>query len=222
MRGMLTLGLLVAVVSSAPADQYWVSYEADGVYPEACGWSRRTDYGGAQRWFEDGALVLDSRASLMIDDSYSMSRPQALDPSPGEVFVMQWRLRVDESQGPWDQSVGFFSDERRAVFLDFAYAAVWDGVEGHIAATFSPGVFHEFELRSADMLTYELYIDCATAYSGAFTVPLVDSSRVAWGDGTQGGASLARWDYFRFGVVPEPGGIWSLVLACLVITRPRG
>lgn len=221
MRGMLALGLLVAVVSSAPADQYWVSYEADGVYPEDCGWSRRTDYGGAQRWFEDGALVLDSRASLMIDDGYSMSRPGALDPGLGELFVIQWRLRIDELQGPWDQFVGVFSDGRRLAALDFSSNGVHVPGEG-LVATFDPGEYHYYEFRSSDMLTYELYLDGVIEYVGEFTVPLIDSSFVAWGDGTQGGASLAHWDYFRFGVVPEPGGMWSLVLACLVITKPRG
>jgi hypothetical protein len=221
-RLLIGLALLWCVPAVAPADQYFVNYEADAVYPEDCGWTRRTDYGGAVRGFEDGALVLDSRASIMIDDSYSMLRPGALDPGPGEVFVMEWRLRVDALQGPWDPRVGVYSDDRRAVFLDIAYNAVWDGAEGHVAATFEGGANHEFAFRSWDMATYGLYIDGALRYEGEFTAPLLSASKIAWGDGTQGGASLCYWDYFRYGVVPEPRSTGLALVACLVIFRPRG
>ena len=54
------------------------------------------------------------------------------------------------------------------------------------------------------MRAYDLYIDGNLAISGSFWFSLTPS-RVFWGDSIQGGASLTHWDYFRFGVVPEPG-----------------
>ncbi len=209
----LCLGAAAAV---GLADQYWVSYEAENTFPEDEGWNRLTFYGGAQRWLEDGALVIDSRDSIMISDSYNQSRPGNLDPDLGEVFVMQWRLRIDSVGGPWDPSVGVFSDGQRAVTLDFAIDRVRAfGGAGWIAS-FEPGVFHEYEIRSADMLSYDFYVDQTRMYTGEFWGPTVDSSFVDWGDGTQGGTSLACWDYFRFGVVaPEPFTVWPAVVLCL-------
>jgi hypothetical protein len=196
-----------------------VEYQgSSGIFPEDCGWDRLTFDGGAQRWFEDGCLVLDSRASIEIVDSYSMQRPGQLDPAaPGEWFFMSWRMRTDELQGPWDATVGVLSDERRGVFLDFSLDGIHIPGQGFVA-TFEPGVFHDFELRSSDMLTFTLYIDAIAAYEGNFTDPLVTASTVAWGDDTQGGASLTHWERFSFGVVPEPQSALSGV-ALLVVAR---
>lgn len=212
--------LLTSVV--VRATPYWVEYDASsGAWPELENWTRVVYGGGAERWFEDDTLVIDSRASMEIEDSYAMERPGQLDPSNAdEWFVMTWRLRIDELEGLWDPRVSVFSDERRAVFLDFSLDGVHVPGEGFVA-TFEPGVFHDFEFRSASMLTYDLYIDNSMAYSGSFTVPLLTRSRVAWGDGTSGGASLSRWEGFAFGVVPEPKS--ALVgVALLAVARAAG
>ncbi|MBU0618096.1 MAG: hypothetical protein KKI02_10300, partial [Planctomycetes bacterium] len=93
------LGLLVA---PAGAEQYWITYEGDD-FPENEGWERRTREGGAVRWLEDGALVLDSTGSLWITDSYrheDIRRPES-----GELFVAEWRMRVDEFVDYYDAVV---------------------------------------------------------------------------------------------------------------------
>ena len=203
-RAFVASVVLSCGVCLVAGEQYFVSYDADGVYPEDRGWTRSVYGGGAQRWFDNGSLVIDSRASTGIEDAYIMQKSGQLDPSsPNEWFFMSWRMRTDELQGPWDAAVGAFSDERRAVFLDFSLDHISIGGIGTVA-TFEPGVFHGFELRSSNMLTYDLYVDGALAHSGNFTVPLLTASTVGWGDMTSGGASLTRWEYFRFGVVPEP------------------
>ena len=87
-------------------------------------------------------------------------------------------------------------------------------------APFEPGVFHEFELRTRDMRDYELYIDGNLAISGSFWLSLT-WSRAFWGDSIQGGASLARWDYFRFGVVPEPNSLLALLAIAPCVLRRK-
>jgi len=142
-----------------------------------------------------------------------------LDPDLGELFVMQWRLRIDEIHGP-DIGVAIFSDDRWAVGLSFEEGTVTSSFESGVSAVFEPWVFHEFEFRSNDMQAYQLYIDGDLAMEGSFWLSLTDSE-VNWGDGVQGASSLSRWDYFRFGVMPEPSSALLLGLG-LLIRRDRG
>ncbi len=225
-RGRLLAALLAMVIAlPTSGTPYWVEYDpAGGNFPEAEGWTRYTSGGGAARWIENGALVIDSQASPAITDCYAWWRPGELDPNgPTELFVAQWALRIDTLQGPWDPTFAVYSDERRSVHFDFSEDGVSIPGEGTVAI-FQPGVFHEFELRSTGMATFDLYVDGFPAYSGAFTVPLLSASLVVWGDNTIGGASLAPWQYVRFGVtvVPEPCAVCMLLTALLVRLTPRG
>jgi hypothetical protein len=217
-----TLCLVVALLLAAPgagAAPYWVSYEGND-YPENEGWTRYSLYGGAQRSFEDDSFVLDSRASTGICDFYQMFRSGATDPGPGETFVMDWQLRVDEVVGPWDTGVGVYADGKWAVGFDFNRTNVYSAFEPGVGASFSPGVFHHFQLTSTDMRNYVLSIDGEEAIRGAFWLSLF-SSQVWWGDETQGGASLSHWDYFRFGVVPEPKCLPLILAGVLILKSPR-
>jgi len=205
---------LAAVLSLATAAgaAYWVEYEpASGLFPEQAGWTRVIHAGGAQRYFDEGALVLDGRASIQIVDYYRMDRPGALDPGVGEVFVAQWRLLVDEVNELEDPAVTVFSDDRWSVLFDFGEDHVRSFEEPGLVAWFEPYVYHDFELRSIDMRAYELFIDGHLSLAGSFH-RLVSSSLIAWGDGVQGSASLSRWDYFRFGALPEPGALGLFVV----------
>jgi hypothetical protein len=207
------LGLLAA---PAGAEEYWIAYEGND-FPENEGWKRVfcdpngvVGQGGAVRTLEDGALVLDSRESVMIVDFYNWSRP--IDPDPGELFIMRWRLKVDEVSAREDPSVVAFSDDFRAVGFEFSESYVTSIFEAGVDIPFEPGVFHAFELSSWDMTDYELWIDGVLTQTGEFH-DVFEASRVRWGDGVQGSASLARWDYFRFGVVPEPATAPAFMLA---------
>jgi len=127
--------------------------------------------------------------------------------------VAQWRLRVDELTIGWrDPTVGVFGDDHWGVGFDFNEDTITSVFEDDVSATFEPHVFHDFELHSANLRTYELYIDGSLTIEGSFWDSLISSTVVAWGDGVSGGASLAHWDYFRFGVVPEPSPVLSLVV----------
>jgi hypothetical protein len=208
---------VLLIVGAARASPYWVEYEpANGHFPEQEGWERITWCGGDQRWLEDGWLVMDGMADARIVDYYEMRR--LLDPGAGEQFVMRWRIRIDELQWYHDPGVGVFSDENWAVGFEMSLDRIESVFEDDVGAPFEPGVAHRFELRSPDMRSYVLSIDDVPAIHGALWDSLSNSA-VSWGDAVSGGAALARWDYFGFGVVPECNSFvlanaatWALVL----------
>jgi hypothetical protein len=203
------LGMLLAT-AAARASPYWIEYEpGSGHFPEEEGWSRYASYGGDQRWLGDGWLVMDGMGDARIQDYYRMSMSGALDPGSGEEFVIQWRIRIDELQWYHDPGVVVCSDEKWAVSFVMSLNGIERVFEEGVSAPFEPGVPHAFELRSADMRSYVLSIDDVPAIYGSFWLSLT-ASRVVWGDIVSGGASLAQWDYLRFGVVPECN---SLVLS---------
>jgi hypothetical protein len=199
MFGVCLLGL---VAGAAWAEPYWIAYEGD-VFPEEAGWWHIWE-GAAERSLEDGVLVIDSLHDIAIADFYQMHMYGELDPEPGELFIMEWRLKIDEIVGDRDPGVSVFSDDRWAVGFDFDETTIYSGFEPGVTASFEAGIFHDFRLVSWDMRAYQLFIDGDLAIAGWFWDSLTPS-RVGWGDCVQGAASLSRWDYFRFGVVPEPG-----------------
>ncbi|MEW6251521.1 MAG: hypothetical protein AB1716_12810 [Planctomycetota bacterium] len=207
--------IAAATARSSPGETYWVNYEASsGLFPEEAGWTRYTRDGGDQRWFEDGWLVMDGRRDPRIQDFNRFYR--SLDPQPGEEFILQWRISVDELSGYHDPEIGVFSDEKWAVGFIMSLTEIRSEFEQNVSASFEPGLPHTFELRSRDMRAYSLRIDGVEAIRGSFWLSLW-ASEVGWGDGGYGAASLARWKYVRFGVVPEPdSGI------CLVIGATLG
>lgn len=211
---MFLAALACASFSAANAEQYWIAYEGDD-FPENEGWTRSTMAGGAERWIEDGTLVLDGRADIAIGDSYSMHRP--IDPEPGELFIVRLRLRVDElSSGHSDPAFGVSSDESWSIGFRLSETRIFNIDDLSMSAAFEPGVFHLFEVMSSDMRNFELRIDGSVALAGPFT-HIITPSKVSWGDQIVGAASLSHWDYFEFGVVPEPSGAAGLVILSMIV-----
>lgn len=220
-RGMLlplwTLGFLLSALSGVSrAERYWVAWEGND-YPENEDWDRIVEGDGpANRSLSDGIMTLDGSWSTQVADVYVMQRP--VNPEAGEIFVMQWRLRVNELEGhsfyPFDPGVGLFSDDDWALSFVFGLDRVrsdYEAWEFAIAAN----TFHTYELRSADMRTYSLALDGENVHSGTFWEPTTTRSLVGWGDALRGAASNSDWDYFRFGVVPEPTASTLLIVLCL-------
>lgn len=220
----MTIALLVIAALAAPAlaTPYWVAWEGED-YPENEGWERIIEGDGpADRTLEQGTLTIDSRWSTQISDFYQIDRQ--LNPSHGERFVAQWRVRINEVAGnvSYDPAVTMFSDDDWGLGFHFHS----DGLSGTFEdffIPFEPGVFHSFELRSADMESYELLLDGLHVRLGGFWEPAVSRSLIAWGDATRGAASSSDWDYFRFGVIPEPSGALAMYIllgtACFRGTR---
>jgi hypothetical protein len=207
MRSSVLILALLAACAHARATPYWIAWEGDD-WPENQGWTHHaSDYFGgppAVRTLEDGWMTIDGLASIDITDYYTIDRPGQIDPGPGEEFVMQWRLRVDAIQNtPYDPSVVVFSDQAWVVGVEYAVDHIVLQFESSETISFEPFISHSFELRSADMRTYALFVDAQLVRSGLFT-HVTYPGRIGWGDSVVGAASQSAWDYFRFGVVPEP------------------
>jgi hypothetical protein len=151
--------LLCAVMGSA--EHYWIDWEGED-WPENMNppWDRNWGnwqgqyQGGAYRTLEDGILIYDSLYDPGVFDGYEMERPGEMDPSEGLEFIVEWRLKVDEVTGWYfDPTVGVQSDDGWGVALAFGVGLVVNVDDGTTIATFAPGVFHSFQLRSTDMRT---------------------------------------------------------------------
>jgi hypothetical protein len=195
--------LMILAVPGMPAlaDMWWHTYEANGTYPEDDGWSRIVMGGGAERWFQDGTLVLDSRASNEIVDAYYQYMPSLPDPGQ-EIFLAQWRLRVVEDSGG-DPGIGISFGPPGDVLLEYELNRIYSTNEFEYVADFQAGVFHEYALTTSDLASYALYVDGALVHVGQLNAPGF-GAWLEWGDPTSGRTSLTEWDWVRFGVVPEP------------------
>ncbi len=221
--------LLGAGVSAASAEPYWVTYEANDL-PENEGWERYygnwegPGQGGGYRTIEDGILTIDSLHDDGVVEGAIHYRPGQLDPEPGELFVVEWRLNVDEVYGyapdPFDPMVVATSDEGWIVGIRYGTDTIYSSFEDDVSIPYTPGVFHEFLFTSWDMRAYELYMDGDLVHEGWFWEGVL-TSYVAWGDGVQGAASLSHWDYVRFGVIPEPSPLLLGMVLLLGVSFQR-
>jgi hypothetical protein len=208
------LGLLVA---PAGADEYWIAYEGND-FPENEGWSRMYGEGGAERSLVEGHLVLDTTADPWIYEYYEID--QSINPDPGEVFVAEWRLSVQEHnyQGLWDPTLVVARDPPDGdVIFSFGVNELLI-YNDDVVYELSPG-FHAYRFVSADMIEYRLYVDGELLHESEFDPFTVLDSFVAFGPGLQGASSYTTWDYVRFGVIPEPRSSLLLIAMCLCAGR---
>jgi len=222
-----TAAALGVLVMPAGADEYWLTYEGNDL-PENEGWERHwgNDEGaqegdGAIRTLEGGILTMDSLYDLRVYDYACHYLYGEVDPDPGELFVAECRVKIDQAIGDmYDSTFSICSDDR----MQLAFGLFPDRIESiwedNVTLSVSPDMFHEYRVFSWDMLTYELYIDGDLVHEGTFWQGWLDS-KLAWGDGVRGAASLAHWDYVHFGVVPEPSSLTMLlaIYACMRHTR---
>jgi len=218
---VFVLAALGVMVSTAGADEYWLTYEGNDL-PENEGWERHwgNDDGshegeGAIRTLADGILTMDSMYDLRVYDYACHYLYGEVDPEPGELFVAEWRVYVEEWVGDYgapDSRVCVCSDDGWLLALGLFPDHVESQYEDGVNIPITPDVFHDYRLLSWDMRAYELYIDDELARVGSFWDGTL-CSKFAWGDGVRGAASLAHWDYVRFGVVPEPSSALMLMTA---------
>ncbi len=216
---VLNVVLLTALAAAtARASPWWVTWNGDA-YPETEGWTHYASDPPAQRWLEDGKLFIDSRADWFISDIYSQLRPGEMTLGPNETLVISWRIKVDETipTGGEDPAVYIGSDDQYEVSLLLSTNSISSLYEPGKWAAFSPNEFHDFTFESADMRTYQLLIDGAVAFQGTFFESLFYCPAVGWGDMTSN-RSLAEWDWFESGIVPEPGA-WLCMFGALCVCR---
>jgi hypothetical protein len=225
MKRVGVLGLLLGAGLVARADPYWITYEGDA-FPENDGWRRSygdeqgPHHGGAVRTIEDGVFVLDSLRHDQIFDYYEIDR--LINPAPGELFVAEWRLRVDEPSDFGDVLVVIARDEPPGdVEIDFGTQSVELLDAGGITLGVAPGTFHTYRIESADMVAFDFLVDGQLAYQGVFDDVSLLESFVGFGDSVQGRRSMSRWDYFRFGALPEPTALTGFALGAIVMYGRR-
>jgi hypothetical protein len=215
------LGTLTA---PAGADEYWITYEGNDL-PENEGWTRywgnqdgEYQGDGAIRTLDDGVLTIDTLHDPWIYDYNWIDRPGEFDPQPGETLIAEWRLKVDEVVGVWcGPGVSLASDERWRVGFAFHEEYMWSMFEDDVFIPIVPDMFHEYRLVSSDVRSYDLYIDGELARCGTWG-QFARRSRATWGDFSYPVSSRSQWDYFRFGVVPEPKAL-SLILVAMASCR---
>jgi hypothetical protein len=204
-----------ATAAPARAAPYWVAWEGND-FPENEGWLREGDEADPVRTLNNGVMNLNSLASERSEDFYRIYG--ASDPEPGEEFVVQWRLRVN--QVDWDSPLFQYdpgwginsADGWRAVFV-IGEDELHNQLE-QVDVLFQAGAFHHWEFRSPDMRTFTLSLDGVAVSSGAFVFTGLEP-RMHWGDFVRGPTSNVDWDYFRFGVVPEPATGLAFFVASL-------
>ncbi len=221
MRAALSTFCVLAAAGTVAADPFLLRYEADA-FPEDAGWSRQSGGPTAElvRDIDAGVFRLDSRASSAIFDFYRL-RVDALDLSPGESLRLTWRMRTLETTGsPGRSDVALAVTNGQTAYALFFLApdlvSEDEILGGPLEHEFelTPGAWHTFELRSADLRAYTLQVNGAAAFEGAFhDSALLGPLEVAFGDVVSGRASLSEWDFVEIAVVPEPGPALGLVLA---------
>jgi hypothetical protein len=216
--------MLLAILSSGTGLQagYWIGYEADD-FPENVGWMRvygdenGPQQGGAERTLEDGVLTLDGLRNDQIFDFYEIQRP--IDPAPGEIFLAEWKTLVDPRSDARDVGVVIARDDPPGhVSFAIGSSTLWIR-DDHVTIDIEPNVFHAFSFFSIDMQEYQLAIDGTVEYEGSFDSYSILHSFVNFGDGVQGERSLSSWDYYRFGAVPEPAPLLTLLFAPAALRR---
>jgi hypothetical protein len=225
MKPAVIAGVLMAL-SGAPGlgNQFWSDWDGSD-WPDALGYTRSwgnlqgPHQGGANRTLENGILTYDSLYDPGVWDSYYMENFGPMDPGPNEIFISEWRLKVDVVNGDGDPGIGLKSDDGWMLGLMYTEDHIRSVFEGFLEIPFAPHVWHDYQVVSSDMRDYDLFIDGALAHQGTFE-QIVPGSYVGWGEGSQSASSLHHWDYFRFGVVsPEPSAFQLVILMLLIVWR---
>ncbi len=216
LQRLLSIVAGLTIVGPALGTPHWIAYEGDD-FPENEGGRRGgggetgPHHGGAERSLENGILTLDGLRNDQIWDFCEMQR--SIDPGLGESFRAEWRVLVDPRSDYRDVNIVIARDTPPGhVYLELGPASLWlpgDDVEIEL----EPSAYHEFVFSSEDMGRYHLVIDGAVEYVSSFDSYSILNSFVNFGDGVQGQRSNSQWDYFRFGVVPEPAAFVGALLA---------
>ncbi len=221
-RHAILIVFVTFVISTAVASPYWIDWEGDD-WPDALGYvrtwgdSQGPHHGiGAHRTLQDGVLTYDSLYDPSVYDAYDFWRSGQMDPGPGELFVIEWRLRVDVVNGPGDPAIAFYSDDGWRLGFLYTEDHIRSVFENFLNISFTPYQWHDYRVTSSDLRSYSLFIDGGFVRQGALA-PVATRSMAGFGDSSQSASSLHEWDYVRFGVVPEPRAL--LLLLSLIAWR---
>jgi hypothetical protein len=210
---MMRLSLVLLALGTVAIAEV-VTYEATS-FPEDQGWERRDVLFPADRWIEDGwffqhAEIVDPGPPQEVEqDLYDRS----LAPFAGAAtFFVQWRIETDGPRegipavAPAALSAYGYSGilyhftiaEDQARFIDSDLSVLLIEIE--------PGVPHTYYLELHGTDSYVWYIDGTRIDAAEPEGPYPTSdSVIVFGARAAVEASTTRWDYIRFGVIPQDG-----------------
>ena len=213
---MIRMGISFVLVLAVPALGQVVSYEAKS-FPEQNGWKRIERSYWPDRWLDSGWFVLNPKIwhpdppRQGEDDFYR----RELDEFAGsESLFVQWRVETTGIREEIDAvaPASIVASGQRGVRYHFTisrdlvrfirgaeYPLVWVEIE--------PGVPHTYRVEIRGEEHYAFWIDGVLIDEGEPTqrpYPTEDSFMI-WGARAAWVESVTRWDYVRYGVIPEDG-----------------
>lgn len=214
------------MVLAGPVLANVISYEGTS-FPEQEGWVRSDRPHLADRWLDDGwfvqyAEIVDpGPPELPEDDFYRWSLG---DLAAADAFFVEWCVETD---GPREGIEGvapavLTASGRAGIFYHFTIAddqmRFIDSDSFILWVDIAPDMPHTYRLELLGEETYAWYLDGQLLHSGipAGPYPTADS-RIGFGGRAAGGSITVRWDYIRFGVVPEPATGLCLILGAIPI-----
>ena len=223
-RVVLVLVLFTSVVNASV-----VTYEAD-VFPEDTGWERVGTF-DAERWIDDGWFYQHAelgawKGEIGETDFYQRS---LADFAGAEEFFIEWRVQTDVPSSLFDHAniatvlsaagTGYayyhftITDERVRLLRRSSVPIVFADIQA--------GVPHAYRLEVYGEDLYAWYIDGQLIDSGVPVAAYPTAGSVlVWGARHNVYDNNTRWDYIRYGVIPEPGtGLLLLLSSFALIAR---
>lgn len=211
-----------------------VSFEGD-IFPEADGWSRETSLYFSNRSIEQGWLVQQAEIvpqnppnlDLSEDDFYRRSIAEF---TGAEGFFLEWRVVTDGPRYGFPNvapasivAYGFRNVGYHFTIADDQVRLIRDNLLPLVYVDIESGVPHTYRLELYGAESYSFLIDGQVVDSGVpeGAYPTADSAIVFGGRAVHSvELTTVRWDYIRYGVIPEPAtGLLLLLGASAIIVR---
>ncbi|MGE0481943.1 MAG: hypothetical protein AB7Q17_15890, partial [Phycisphaerae bacterium] len=129
-------------------------------------------------------------------------------------FFLEWRVQTDAptSELVWGGGVIIAAGGTGPSFYHFSIVSdevrmIRDNRLPILFAPLTPDVSHRYRLELAGATSYELYIDDQLAERGFPEGPYPDvQPEIVWQVRSAYFPSTTRWDYIRYGVIPQDAG----------------
>jgi hypothetical protein len=193
------------------------------------GWTRLDSVYQADRWIDNGWLVQSAEIAVIgppEEGERDFYRRELADQAGSGDWYLEWVMWTDGPQAfasvsPAVIAAGGTSgvlyqltvaEDRIRLLRDATLPLVFADIE--------PGLAHTYRLELHGSESYAFSIDGTVIDAGIPEGPYPTSdSRITFGASAAIEGSATRWDYIRFGVIPEPSSGLMLLVGCLVIRR---
>ncbi|MFH1111176.1 MAG: PEP-CTERM sorting domain-containing protein [Planctomycetota bacterium] len=229
---MFRYSLLLVVALGASAQAQTVSYQGT-TFPEQDGWTRDEQLFPADRAIENGWLV--QRADVVpqeppfLDvseqDFYRRSLSEFAWSDP---FFIEWRMVTDGPRTgiPSASPAAIVAGGTSHAFYHFTIAEdqarLINADLSVLLVDIAPGVPHNYRLELYGTQSYRWLIDGQVVDSGIPEGPYPTAdSEIVFGARAAGQTITDRWDYIRYGTIPEPATGALLLAGAATVSFPR-